>query len=477
MEGLWARRPPCATLRLMATPLPDLNTLFRDAFADLLLRPWFDRAAVEILGRWYFPLSRAWAAARGCDGTVEDFATRLHLDAPPRWLCDGAIARVQALDAAHEQADSAWQAAVFSESPPAMDIRRSLENARHEAAHRLMTARGLFAPLHLARRLPPVHLDLPEPAAVEAAHGARLDDPATAFTPPSDSAPWHLSAPVAEADVTHHWLRRAAPRPYPDSPDDTLRARLIAAPDTPPEAPALVFAHGIGMEEEFWRGTAEPLRLLHDEGIRLVRAEAPWHSHRMARGQFGGEPVLGRGVLGLLDFMHGAVMEIGLLTAWARQASGGAPVAIGGISLGALTAQLAASVAHHWPAEMRPDAVFLVTPSASLSAVAYDGALTESIGLPAAMAAAGWTRDRVDRWRPLLEPQAPPACPGERVVLVLGEEDQVTPYAEGCALARNWRVPDDNIFRRARGHFTSSLGLGRDTAPFRRLAGILRDLP
>lgn len=452
---------------------PDIDALIRDALANLLLRPWFDRAAVGVLGRWYFPLSRAWAAARGGDGTVEDFAARLGLEAPPRWLCEGAIARVKALDATHDRAEAAWDAALFGATPPPMADRVALEGARHEAAHRLMMGRGLFAPLHLAQTVPPLAFAFPTPPEVEAAHAARLADPAQAFAPPDD-APWAISAPVAEADVTHRWLRRAAPRPYPDSPDDSLRARVIAAPDAPEEAPTLVFAHGIGMEEEFWRGTAEPLRLLREEGLRLVRAEAPWHSHRMARGLYGGEPVLARGILGLLDFMHGAVMEIGLLTAWARQTSGGAPVAIGGISLGALTAQLAASVAPHWPAEMRPDAVFLVTPSASLTAVAYDGALTEALGLPQALAKAGWTRDAVDRWRPLLEPQGPPACPPENVVMLLGEEDRVTPYKEGCALAEAWGVPDGNVFRRARGHFTSSLGLGRDAAPFRRLAGLLK---
>lgn len=458
----------------MPSPLPDFDALFRDAFADLLLRPWFDRAAVEVLGRWFFPLSRAWAAARGGDGTVDDFAARLGLADPPRWLIDTPLARLKALDAAHDAAEVAWEAALISATPPPMEERRALEAARHEAAHRLMMGRGLFAPLHLARALPPLALDLPTPAAVEAAHGARLADADAAFRPPADGAAWELSAPVVEDDVSHSWLRRAAPRPYPDSPDDRLRARVITAPGATPEAPSLVFAHGIGMEEEFWRGTAEPLRLLGEEGLRLVRAEAPWHSHRMARGLYGGEPVLARGLLGLLDFLHGAVLEIGLLTAWARETSGGAPVAIGGVSLGALTAQLAASVAHHWPPAMRPDAVFLVTPSASLTAVAFDGALTGALGLPQALAKAGWTRRASDRWRPLLEPQGPPACPPEAVVMVLGEEDRVTPYAQGKALAEAWDVPAEGVFTRPRGHFTSSLGLGRDAAPFRRLAAVLR---
>ncbi len=457
----------------MALTLPDLDALFRDAFADLLLRPWFDRATVDILGRWYFPLSRAWAAARDGDGTAETFATTLGLDDPPRWLTDPALARLKTLDAAHDAAQAAWEAGLFSTAPPPPAARRALEEARHEAAHRLMMGRGLFAPLHMAQAIPPVAFAIAPPEAVEAAHGGRLSDPATAFPPPA-AAPWEVSAPVEEAEVTHQWLRRTAACPYPDSPDDRLRARVITPPDAPTDAPTLVFAHGIGMEEEFWRGTAEPLRLLGEDGMRLVRAEGPWHSHRMARGLYGGEPVLGRGLMGLLDYMRGAVVEIGLLTAWARETSGGAPVAIGGISLGALTAQLAASVAHGWPEAMRPDAVFLVTPSASLTAVAYDGALTGALGVPDALAAAGWTRAAATRWRSLLEPMGPPACPADKVVMVLGEADRVTPYAEGRALAEAWGVPADGLFTHPRGHFTSSLGLGRDPAPFRRLASALR---
>ena len=37
--------------------------LVRSAAGGLLLRPWFDDAALRLLTQWYFPLSRGWAAA------------------------------------------------------------------------------------------------------------------------------------------------------------------------------------------------------------------------------------------------------------------------------------------------------------------------------------------------------------------------------------------------------------------------------
>ena len=45
------------------------------------------------------------------------------------------------------------------------------------------------------------------------------------------------------------------------------------------------------------------------------------------------------------------------------------------------------------------------------------------------------------RWLPLLAPFGPPAMGPERVVMLLGTRDDVTPYAGGIALARDWQLP------------------------------------
>ena len=42
----------------------------------MLLRPWFDAAALRLLTQWYFPLSRGWAAALAAGGSVEPLPER-----------------------------------------------------------------------------------------------------------------------------------------------------------------------------------------------------------------------------------------------------------------------------------------------------------------------------------------------------------------------------------------------------------------
>lgn len=45
----------------------------RSPAGALLARAWFDRLAYYLLTRWFFPLSRLWAAAREAEGSPERF--------------------------------------------------------------------------------------------------------------------------------------------------------------------------------------------------------------------------------------------------------------------------------------------------------------------------------------------------------------------------------------------------------------------
>lgn len=122
---------------------------------------------------------------------------------------------------------------------------------------------------------------------------------------------------------------------------------------------------------------------------------------------------------------------------------------------------------------MRPDALFLVAPSLSLTTVTFEGSLTRGLGVPRAIRAAGWTLHDIEKWRPLLEPFEPPVVPPERIAVVIGMSDDVTLTTGGEALVKAWNLPEDNVFRSPAGHFSASLGLTRDAAPFRRLLEIL----
>src|SRR3546814_13550818 len=81
--------------------------------------------------------------------------------------------------------------------------------------------------------------------------------------------------------------------------------------------------------------------------------------------------------------------EVSVLIDWARRQGSGS-VALGGVSLGALTSQLTAVAARDWPAELRPDALLLIASSQDLKEVAFNGSLATAIGLPARLEAAGW---------------------------------------------------------------------------------------
>ena len=109
-----------------------------------------------------------------------------------------------------------------------------------------------------------------------------------------------------------------------------------------------------------------------------------------------------------------------------------------------------------------------------MTRVVFEGSLSVALGEPHALKAAGWGDGDIAQWLPLLEPQGEPVVPPERIIVVLGEADDVTLAEGGEALVRDWRVPEANVFRCAAGHFSTSLGLSRDGAPIGRLVSVLR---
>ena len=64
--------------------------------------------------------------------------------------------------------------------------------------------------------------------------------------------------------------------------------------------------------------------------------------------------------------------------------------------------------------------------------------------------------------------------PAVNTVVLIGLTDDVTLAAGGEALVQAWNLPEKNVFRSPAGHFSTSLGLPSDAAPFHRLLEILR---
>jgi pimeloyl-ACP methyl ester carboxylesterase len=461
------------------TPRPAISRLpprrglpLLDSFVgDLVLRPWLDAVGLIGVVRWLFPLSRAWAAAGLAGDSVEIFRAETGVTADAARQVQPALDALLARRRAYEAAARRWEEAVFADAASDTASRVAAEKQRLRSAQAWMSGRSLFLPLHLRSGVPPVKWQFPTEDEVDARHGARLADSALAFPAPLPVAV-QQSQPLPGAGGDTSWLR--FPTQVSGAPD-TAWARVIAPPATP-DPPTLIFLHGIGIETEFWAADLGRVDSLVASGIRVIRPEAPWHGRRSPPGWFGGEPVLARGPLGLLDLFAAWIGEVAQLVAWARATSRG-PVAIGGISMGALTTQLAATHAASWPKEMQPDAMLLIGTTGDVVGAALSGGLGRALGVADRLAALSWSPPAMQRWAPLLDPQATPVMPPEAIVMLIGTSDTVTPGVGGMALARRWRLPAKNLFLRPQGHFSVALGLERDAAPLTRLAAILRRLP
>jgi hypothetical protein len=465
-----------------ATPAREMTThtgrhdfyyrLIAGPLGGAIARPWFHGAARWALMRWFFPLSRLWAAASVAEGSVERFAAAVPYDGAGRRggraLID-ALSTVQAVRERAEAARAAWEEAVFGGAEVPADDLAALEAARREASHAYMMQRFRRPFWRLARRVPSVHFEIPAAAEVEAAYGVFTDAPEGAFALPSPLPAVARSAPVPSVLGRKYWLRFA-------SPSSRITAPVYATVHEPAEGaadmPSLIFGHGIGVESDLWRETVESALTLVPRGVRVVELTAPWHGLRAVPGRYGGEPVLAAAPLGALDLFTAAVREMGVLIGWCRN-EGSRAVALGGISLGAQLAQLALVRAAHWPKPCRPDAALLLTHAGSVEEVTMTGDLTRGLGLPQALQAAGWAAEGFSRWRALTDPIGPPCIEPSRIVSVLGRRDDVTPFASGQRLVRDWKLPEENVFILDQGHFSAPLALLRDRRPFDRLLAII----
>jgi pimeloyl-ACP methyl ester carboxylesterase len=254
--------------------------------------------------------------------------------------------------------------------------------------------------------------------------------------------------------VTHRWLRAEA---APGESGEPLWARVIE-PTGVHNPPTLVFLHGISMETDFWAGFEDAAMMAVGQGFRLVRAEGPGHGRRRAKGEFGGEQVMATAPLGFISYISRHVREAGRLIAWARGQSSG-PVGLAGVSLGGLTAQKLACASRNWPEAYRPDALMLIVVSGHVSGLDMGGRLAGEMEIGARLRAAGWSDDLVKPYAALVEPARSAPLPAKRIFMLLAEQDEIMPIAEGRALARDWGLPAGNLTVRKQGHFTAYLGL------------------
>lgn len=448
--------------------------LARSIMGLVLAYPYFDRVSLWALTRYFFPLSRIWAAATASGGGVERFLAGVPLDAPGLDL-DGVQKALRHTETARETAavvDRRWEDNFFGTQHRNPEELVALETTRRDAHHALNTMRHRYRFL-LKHKIPSVRYDIPSPEIVATDFSAALQDRTSLFAPPEPMPNVEVSQKIPGTVGTEYWLRFASP-----SSDfgDMVHAR-VHEPDGVEDPPTLVLGHGICVEFDLWRGLIDDVDDLCRMGIRVIRPEAPWHGRRRPVGMYSGEPIVATAPLGPLRAFTGAMREWSVLIDWARQTSRGS-VAIGGSSLGALMSLLCADVSRNWPERLRPEAMLLITHCGHQRDALQGGTFASVWKSQEAMNANGWTRETSGHYLPILDPDwdQTPVVPAENIVSVLGRYDRVTPFESGLGLLDAWQVPQENRFIWQRGHFSVPMTIIRDTSPLLRFGEIMSRL-
>jgi len=424
----------------------------------ILARPWFDAAALFSLRHFFFPASRLLAAADEARGDVGQFAKAVPLPEhySPGVRLQRLLARLERARAASNAIDEVWERLFFEEASSSECDRIVAESKRIKARHDLNSMRWPLR-LLLPLSVPMARLVIATPESFTAGYKEALNNPIAAL--PLDDVT--VSRQLPRPTGVDYWLRFRSPY---HRLGDVVTAR-VHEPIGAINPPTIIFGHGICVDFDHWMGLIDESVNLVKYGFRVIRPEAPWHGRRTPRGYFAGERTISIFPIGIIDSMRAAVAEWAVLARWARSQSAGS-LAFGGSSLGAMTAQLAAE-------QSKPDALFLVTHTADMTAAVVQGALSSLWAHPKDIEALGWTADLVRRYLSCLD--APEACPVDptRVVSIIGRRDTVLPYRSARNQLDRWAVPEENIFEWNRGHFTVPATMIRFRQPFERLANVM----
>ncbi|QEX16200.1 hypothetical protein FRZ44_14920 [Hypericibacter terrae] len=429
-----------------------------------MARPWFDWVALHLGIRIYMPLSRAWAAALDAEGSTERFRLEIGCDLPEKAVPKRALAKVTKLKATFKAVDAAWLDSFFGARDAGQAELLRAKEAWLKTSLDLMRARSLFWPLMLRHKIPAARFHIPSIDEVEAAYAGFRSDPDKAFALPSPLPTVERSRVIEHSWCREYWLRFASPGPD----RDTCWAHVVE-PLASENVPSLIDGNGLMVEPESYGAMINSQAGLIARGIRVISMEAPWHVRRRPQGWYGGERFIATQPLGALELFSTGAREMGIVAGWCRQ-QGRGRVAFGGTSMGALTAQLAAARARAWSERHRPDVLFLVTTSDSVSALAVESSISRQVGLPQALHEAGWSEANLNAFAGLTDPGLIAPLPPSNIIMVLGRADTVTPCKRGASLAEHWNLPGRNLFLYNRGHFTVPIGMFRDQEPVERLA-------
>jgi hypothetical protein len=439
---------------------------------DLLLRPWVDPALLFGLRRWYFPLSRLWAAANEAAGDAAHFRELAGVRRLPLRILSATLAQHERARRRMCEARTAWEQAAFAGAVSG-DLGR-LDDRRRQAATVHLATRGLFYPLLFPRRPAAARWEIPSQAVVAERFDSALADAHAAFAMAGATPTVECAPSVARGAMQETWLRFRTPAAsLAARPETAWCYARMTEPAGAGTVPTVITGSGLCLETDLlWPQTIDSSIVIGSRPVRIVEIVSPYHGLRAFADRYGGEPFFATAPLGALELIVGQTLETAILTGWCRDRFGG-PVAVGGVSMTSFVAQQVASRCDAWPVAMRPDAVLLVSHTGDMAGAVLGSALVQALGLGRALEAAGWSEAALRRWAPISDPTSAPALSPGRIVSALGTTDAVLPYAGGSALAELWRLPPENVFRFPLGHMNMPLMLMRDDRPFHRLLEVM----
>jgi hypothetical protein len=445
---------------------PWSHELIVSPLGALMNTRFFERLKDRSLPR-EFRLARASAAAaasvgRGVDAFLRALGGPPQVAGPTRRRLEESLSTFEVDWRARAVAVDAWERAFFGADETTPEERVALETRRRAASERCVQASKTLGWLSEQELVPPVRCETPSPDATLAAYADALADPDAAYGAPEVRPPVEVSRSVPGPAGEEYVVRFASPS---DRFDDTVYARVFEPRVPAGAAPTFIYASGLAMAYDqirYWPEEDYMARPLARRGCRVVLVESPWHGRRTKPGFSSGEPYLGTAPQGLFELYLGQAQETARLIAWARE-RGSRVVGVGGVSLGGIVSQQIAGRCAGWPPAMRPDVAFLGATSTHIDEVVLNSTITDSLGVDAAVRAAGWTPELLRRLRPLLDPPERAGVPPENVVAVLGRRDGYVPYGYARALLESWGVPDANVVTWDADHFGVLVRLFRDS--------------
>ena len=347
---------------------PRGDAVRRVIIGTFLARPWFDAVTLFFLRHMFFPASRLFAATDEAGGDVARFSAAVPLLERRiyRPRLERVLAQIERARATSKAVDAAWERAFFGSDATSEVERVAIEAARIKARHDLNWLRWKLR-FSAPRNVPTARVMADTPASVAAQLEGGRATFAARTEPPAQMPEIVVSQSVPTATSTDYWLRFRSPY---DRVGDLVTAR-VHEPNGAVNPPTIVFGHGICVDFDHWLGLIDESIKLVSLGFRVIRPEAPWHGRRTPRGYFAGERTISAFPMGIIDSMIASITEWIVLAHWARTRSNG-PLAFGGTSSGAMTAQLAAGQTANGPRALKPDALFLVTHTADMTAAVLE---------------------------------------------------------------------------------------------------------